>query len=403
MEKLIGNGAGTGVSGDWVHNTQKMGKDEDFSHVSKTWLDKCLTYDEVRDDIDSKVAEREDVEVKLSECSAMLTDDNSLIIVSPDGQEFRPTTHALNQLGFRVGLYQTTLKNFSEEPFGVDGPAILKSIINTGLRLFKDKEKEDQPHRLRTYKDGTLRAVLTHQFSPIDNRWVFDILKELIPDGRYSHWRGDADSFLGNVLIPDSIRQEDDSDYGGMLSISNSEIGVRRLRSLPGLFRAICQNGCIHQATSGVSFSKVHRGTIDYEALRTGFVKNLNEQIPLAAEIIDNVMTLKMNDYSLGNSEKIVSRVYGQIAKEFKLNPKQTNESMVQFGRHESAERNLFGIVQGLTRASQTFSGEQQFAMDEIAGRLSSFDVDSWTNFRKQAQRIKDDELIKLFGLKQSA
>ncbi len=76
-------------------------------------------------------------------------------------------------------------------------------------------------------------------------------MRKLIPGGRLSHWRGDADTLWGNVLIPDTIRQESDSDYGGMVSIGNSEIRERRITSRPSVFRAICFNGCIWDREAG--------------------------------------------------------------------------------------------------------------------------------------------------------
>ena len=37
---------GQGTQGDFVLNSQTIATDEGFSHVSKTWYDKTLSYDE---------------------------------------------------------------------------------------------------------------------------------------------------------------------------------------------------------------------------------------------------------------------------------------------------------------------------------------------------------------------
>ena len=56
-----------------------------------------------------------------------------------------------------------------------------------------------------------------------------------MPD--YSHWKGDEDTHdLAIFLLPDTIMdygQDDDTDYGGMVSISNCEIGKRRISQYP--------------------------------------------------------------------------------------------------------------------------------------------------------------------------
>ena len=72
---------------------------------------------------------------------------------------------------------------------------------------------------------------MTDKYTPVDNRWYLEALKEFLPDARYSHWKGDEDTIFGNLLLPDSIMdygQDDDTDYGGMVSISNCEIGKRK-------------------------------------------------------------------------------------------------------------------------------------------------------------------------------
>lgn len=399
-KKIVGSEANTGVSGDMVIASQVMS--QEAKNVNKSWWDKCLTYEQVRANLEEGIADREDIEVKLSDCTAILNDNGQLIICTPDGQEFTATEHALNQLGFRIGVMQTTLKNFREAPFVKDGPAILKGIINTGIRLSKENEG-DKKHLFRTYADGTLRAVLTESFAPIDNRFVLDMIEPLLPGARFSHWKGDADSIIGNILIPDSIRADDDSDYGGMINIANSEIGIRRLKSLPGLFRAICMNGCIHQLTNGEAFSKVHRGTIDYEALKKSFVANIHEQIPLATECIERTLALKCKDYSIGDTERIVAKLMALTVKEHKISPKLAHDSVKEFSKHESSQRNLFGVIQGLTRATQLQSSSEWLAGDIVAGKLASYDVDEFVSYRKRAEKLKDADLIKLLGLKKAA
>jgi hypothetical protein len=102
-----------------------------------------------------------------------------------------------------------------------------------------DQEKE----RLwRTWSDGSMRAMLSDKYAIVNNAWVMEVIREAVPAGMFSHWRGDADNMYGNVLIPDSIRQEDDSDYGGMLSVGNSEIWYSS-----GIVNPLCLSCYLHE------------------------------------------------------------------------------------------------------------------------------------------------------------
>ena len=58
-----------------------------------------------------------------------------------------------------------------------------------------------------------MRAMLSNKYAIVNNQWMMEVIQEAVPNGMLSHWRGDADTMYGNVLIPDSIREEDDSDY----------------------------------------------------------------------------------------------------------------------------------------------------------------------------------------------
>ena len=147
--------------------------------------------------------------------------------------------------------------------------------------------------KLQTYSDGTLRAWLSDSYSEVDNRWYLEQVKNIIPVGRLSHWRGDADTIWGNVLISDTIREEFDSEYGGMVSVSNCEIGKRALGSLPSLFRAICMNGCIWGQAYGEKIKVVHRGEIDLDQLKLKLRDNIEKQIKLIPDGIERMLGIR--------------------------------------------------------------------------------------------------------------
>jgi hypothetical protein len=255
--------------------------------------------------------------------------------------------------------------------------------------------KEDKKMLFRTYKDGTLRAVLSDEYAIIDNRWYMETLKELLPGGRVSHWRGDADVIWGNILIPDTIREEDDSDYGGMVSIGNSEIGTRALQQYPSVFRAICMNGCIWGRSKGTKSRKVHRGNVNLMMLRQEICKNINTQIPLLQDGVDKFMAtkaLEVKDTSLAN-------LFAYIADQNSIGGKVINEVAQQFLAYEKDSKNAFGVINALTRAGQKFDNETWYDLDCLAGEMMYMTEHNWATMLSGARNMSEDKVTKVFSV----
>jgi hypothetical protein len=255
----------------------------------------------------------------------------------------------------------------------------------------------DKKFRLRTYTDGTCRAFVTEQYAPVDNRWYLESLAEFVPGGRFSHWRGDEDTIYGNILIPDTIMDygSDDSDYGGMISVGNCEIGTRRISQTPSLFRAICMNGCIWGQTAGEKIRRVHRGNIDLDKLKLEIAQNIQQQIPLLAPGIKQFLATR----SLETGKSSVKGVVATIASDYKLSKREASEFLTQYGTYEAENRNLFGIINGLTRAGQEFDNKTWVRLDEIAGDLLQTSADRWSTILRRADTFTDKDYEKVFSL----
>lgn len=261
----------TSRDGDFVHRTQTMAKDNGFRNVSQTWYDKTIDFDQGMVELEAGRAQTEDILDYPGRFIPVIHNDR-VALQDFNGRRFTPTEHAMNQLGIRADTGTWLVNHLCQDKVTSQGKLLYKrdrqdaetlvAVLQNGLRRLNPNKKL----LWRTRKDGTLRAVLTSIYAIIDNRWFLETLKELIPNGRLSHWRGDADTIWTNILIPDSIRQEKDSEYGGMLSGGNSEIGERNMVTLPSIFRSICMNGCIWGQTKGEMFRVVHRRKkIDYD------------------------------------------------------------------------------------------------------------------------------------------
>jgi hypothetical protein len=372
------------------------------THVHKDWYAKTQSYDEGMEVLERGVAEREDVMVPRGEINPGVNLQGEFVMQLADGREFKPTQHAVNQFGVATftstfylnSLIENPTKNNGQERFQRDeqDADTLVAVCENALR----RVDADKNFRLRTYQDGTLRAFLTEKYAPIDNRWYLEQLSNILPGGRLSHWRGDADTIFGNVLLPDTIidyGQDDDSDYGGMLSIGNCEIGKRRISQMPSIFRSICLNGCIWGQTKGKGISKVHRGTINLEGLAADIRQNIEAQLPLLPDGIERFLGIKIHT----SDEVPMKNLVGAICSDRRLGKKESTEVLTQWVKHERTDRNLFGIVNAITRAGQTFDNTGWVKFDELGGSLLNMTDNRWDALKKRADTYTEKEIEAVF------
>ena len=365
------------------------------SHVHKDWWAKTLTYEQVREQAQVAVDNREDILTERKNISCVIDNDEFRFRVG-DGRTFRPTDHCIEQFSVRAGV---TSSSFLREMRNIEGfdsndAETMVAVGNNALRRIE----ADKKFRIRTYTDGTARAFVTEQYAPVDNRWYLDIVSEFIPGGRFSHWRGDEDTIYGNILIPDTIMdygQDDDTDYGGMISVGNCEVGTRRISQMPSLFRAICLNGCIWGQVEGEKIRRVHRGNIDLDKLKFEIAQNIQHQIPLLAPGI--VKFLATRSMAIGKAS--TKGVIAAVSSDYKLTKREATEFLEQYITHETHESNLFGIIAGITRAGQKFDNKTWVRMDEVAGTLMDISADRWNTILRRADTFNDKDYEKVFAL----
>ena len=236
---------GKGNQGQFVHANQDMATKQGFGNVSKLWYDKTISYDEGMELLEHDRGHRQDYLVTRGQMQFDVrpVDGRIRFGVEIDDQFYVPTDHALKLMvskscnGKGTGFVKSLVDNLYDAKENVkierdmqDAQTVL-SIIRNGIR----RTPVDTKFKVRCHDGGTMRAFLSEKYAEVDNRWYLDQIKNIVPAGRLSHWRGDSDTIFGNVLIPDTIREENDSDYGGMVSIGNCEIGKRNVLSLPSV------------------------------------------------------------------------------------------------------------------------------------------------------------------------
>jgi hypothetical protein len=330
---------GVSRDGDFVLNNQALADKQGFRNVSKIWYNQTMSYEDGCKKMDEMAKNRDDRKTSISDVQFITDLQGKFAIAFPDGFECKPTEHAMSQLSLRMEI-PTTYSKWALRP-GRD-----EKDIRTFINVLKNEQRKFTDSLLwRTYNDGTLRAVLTERYAIVNNDWLLNVVQEAIPEGRLSHWRGDADTIYGNVLIPDSIREEFDSDYGGMLSIGNSEIGLRPIDSWPSIFRAICMNGCIWDRVSGHKVHQVHRGKRWLASLKDRIISNLHDQIPLVTIGIDKLLEATKIEIEKGKIPSVVA----EIAVENKL---------------------YAGVANAITRAGQLYTNDEWLKLDTIGGDL---------------------------------
>lgn len=394
-----------------AHFTDSQEKTESHKHVAKVWQDQCMTFDQGLEQCANDQQKIQDIRGPLSAWKPSVSEAGKLALVYlPTGQEFIPTAKALKD--FAVGGFTSewflkdltedkakTTEEDSEVRFKRDKRDAELLVHTLQVTLFAaDRVDQNKERLFRTWTDGTFRAMLSDRYTIVNNQWYLETLSRLIPGGLLSHWRGDADTIFGNVLIPDTIRKESDSEYGGMLSIGNSEIGLRRLMSLPSVFRAICMNGCIWEQQKGKAVNRVHRGEVKFDDLATEIASNLQHQIPLLSGGIDRLLGTRA--LIMGNSKSV--NVIAQFFKDNKL-PKSFAVKFIN-ALHVEREvlgadvRSLFGLQAALTRAGQLLDSETWVKYDTLAGNLMGLTHAKWDAMLKAADQLDGDDVEGLLG-----
>tara|TARA_R100001244_G_scaffold14245_1_gene15798 strand:- start:363 stop:1565 length:1203 start_codon:yes stop_codon:yes gene_type:complete len=368
---------------------------EKNSHVHKDWYATTMSYDDAMEGLQRSAEEREDFLAPVKDIQAIVNDGGEFAFTVQD-REFAPTDWALQQFSIRSKVPSSTViqKLRSQEDADDQDSEVMAYLANNSLRRLD----QDKVYRMRTYTDGTCRAFVTDKYAPIDNRWYLDQLRENLPEGRLSHWRGDEDTIFGNILLPDTIidyGQSDDSDYGGMLSIGNCEIGKRRISQVPSLFRSICLNGCIWGQCKGKEIKKRHIGEIDLQELSYAIYENIEAQLPLLDAGVRKLLALR----ELEVEEAKMQQVFATVAMDHKLTKKEVSEVFRQWGQFERDDRNLFGVVNAVTRAGQTLDNMSWVRFDGIGGSLMDTSESRWAGILNRAASLQDKDLEKVYGV----
>ena len=391
------------VDGQWV-NAIGLQSTASHRHVAKVWQDKCIALPEFIKTVETLAESKRDIEKPESEIR--LKDMDTLV----DGTMISQS--GINNLRMFNGMPSTMVSYMEERGYQDELVRFMNDALYQREQEWKNKGKEPRDFRcrLRTNEAGDeyIRAVVSERYGVIDNAQVMDILRNSLPsnidEALASHIDHDGDDMFGNILLPDYMKSEPDSDYGVGISFKNSEIRNAAFSVSPFLFRAICLNGMIWgRANSEIKINQRHMGKID--------IVELQEQVRTAiAEALtqgNDLLTL------MGHSKKVkvgnVLPTIVQLARDsqdnFTIEQTKAWHKGYLDSLHERNgdvhENSAFGVVNGLTRAAQNYTGATREKMEKYASFILSPHIDSdlqaiskrWGQVSDRADNLSDKVL----------
>jgi ATP-dependent Lon protease len=77
----------------------------------------------------------------------------------------------------------------------------------------------------------------------------------------------------------------------------------------------------------------------------------------------------------------------------------QAIQTVNEYITHESGFRNLFGIINAITRVAQHQEADEHFRLESVAGELAQLDKTGWQRLNAIAGNMKEEQRNKVFGI----
>jgi hypothetical protein len=388
------------ANGNWV-NAIGLQSTATHKHVAKVWQDKCVPFADFVKTVQSQSENK--VDNGKPESQIRLKDIDTLI----DGTPL--TESGLNSLRLFTDIPSSMISYMKDRDYSDDLVRYLNDDLNRREKEWNGKGKDAREFRVRVRHDDAgndiIRAIVSERYGVIDNHEALDMIVDALPsldDALASHLFNDGDDIYGNVLLPDHMKSEPDSDYGVGIAFRNSEIRNSTFKISPFLFRAICLNGMIWgRMNSEIQINQKHLGKIDTVDLQ----QQVRHAIAVALTQGNDMLTL------LGYSKQVkvdnVLPVIAQICRDEKLTVAQGKlwhkgylDSLHETTGHFN-DKTAFGIVNGLTRSAQDYNASTRENMETIASKILSPAIDSdlqtisrrWGLISERANILKEKEI----------
>ena len=386
------------ANGNWF-NAIGLESTASHRHVAKQWQSKCTQFADFVQTVKEQSASKYDLVVP--ESNVRLKDSNTLT------NDMTLTKSGLNSLRTFTDIPSSMISFLEERGYNDDLTRFVNSELSLREQMWANDGKDSREFRIRVRKDDdgadNVRAVVSGRYGVIDNHEAVEMIANALPsltDALASHISNDGDDIFGNVLLPDYMKSEPDSDYGVGIAFRNSEIKNSTFKVSPFLFRAICLNGMIWgRENSKNQINQKHLGNINRAELQEQVTNAVIEALSQG----NDLLTL------LGYSKQVKVDRPLQVIAQLSINEGLTIEQGRAWhkGYLESLneasgdlhERSAFGVINGLTRSAQEYKGSMRENMETIATKILSPAIDSdlqaiskrWGRLSDNANQLKEN------------
>ena len=364
------------ANGTWF-NAIGLESTQAHRHVAKQWQSKCTPFSDFVESVKAQADSKYDLVVP--ESNVRLKDSQTLT----NGMGI--TKSGLSSLNAFTDIPSSMVSFLEEKGFGDDLTRFVNSELDLREKMWANDGKNSREFRIRVRKDDdgydNARAIVSGRYGVIDNHEAMEMIANALPsltDALASHISDDGDDIFGNVLLPDYMKSEPDSDYGVGIAFRNSEIKNSTFKVSPFLFRAICLNGMIWgRENSAIQINQKHLGNIDRNELQLA----VTHAVKVALTQGNDLLTL------LGYSKQVKVEQPLQVIAQLSINEGLTIEQGKAWhkGYLESLneasgdlhDRSAFGVINGLTRSAQEYKGSMRENMETIATKILAPSIDA--------------------------
>lgn len=364
------------ANGTWF-NAIGLESTQAHRHVAKQWQSKCTPFSDFVESVKAQADSKYDLVVP--ESNVRLKDSETLT----NGMGI--TKSGLSSLNAFTDIPSSMISFLEEKGFGDDLTRFVNSELDLREKMWANDGKNSREFRIRVRKDDdgydNARAIVSGRYGVIDNHEAMEMIANALPsltDALASHISDDGDDIFGNVLLPDYMKSEPDSDYGVGIAFRNSEIKNSTFKVSPFLFRAICLNGMIWgRENSAIQINQKHLGNIDRNELQLA----VTHAVKVALTQGNDLLTL------LGYSKQVKVEQPLQVIAQLSINEGLTIEQGKAWhkGYLESLneasgdlhDRSAFGVINGLTRSAQEYKGSMRENMETIATKILAPSIDA--------------------------
>jgi len=332
-------------------------------------------------------------------------DGNDVLLSGRTGQRAELTHWAFGQLSSLIGAPASYLRNL---------PATLAvQNLNHGLKMRAEDDKDHRDAQLLFHRNGglLLRAMTSDLYKLIWNWKVIQRLRDLETDG----WRipparvapnigglvcrpatekdvlevkaqGGLAIEVGDMICPSGLYASDHDMFAFMINeknriddgtdlglsrgffVENSEVGDASFKLTTFLYRFVCGNHIVWDASNVKEVRLRHVGTADFASGRV--IANFRKYADDSASGLEAQIAKARRVEIAGSMEEVVDRLFSLRISSRKV----LEQSYAVAERHvdiDGSPRSPWGFAQGMTRYSQTLPyADQRSEIDRAAGKV---------------------------------